>query len=357
MANAAMSSARCPQAVSTVDAFLAVARRVLTKRPMRRALATLIIITCAAALGLAQNSEPSNEQPALPTAPEPQAAPAPAQPATVTIPSGTRFALVLTHPISSKTVHRGDDIYAQTTAPVAIGDQVVIPAGTYVQGVVEKLSRDDSRGEIQLQSASVIFPDGYIAHVGGPLQVESDEGTAWANPSGGTRAGAIIAPAAGLGIGAAIGAAAHTTHSSTLAGQVITSSTAKGLAIGSIVGLAAGAAVAIVVLTHSHQFFVDVGSPMQMTLQQPMILAQNRVDDANREAQVHPPAITPAAPRPIPVYYPPTFPANHGTCYTPGTPGTPPTVIPGTPGPNGIPGPPTVIPGTPAIPGSPYPCP
>jgi hypothetical protein len=51
----------------------------------------------------------------------------------VTIPAGTRLALVLSHPVDSKTVHRGDEIYAQITSPVAMADRVVIPAGTFLQ--------------------------------------------------------------------------------------------------------------------------------------------------------------------------------------------------------------------------------
>jgi hypothetical protein len=166
----------------------------------------------------------------------------------------------------------------------------------------------------------------------------------------------VIAPMAGLGLGALIGSAAHTTESSTLGGNTMTTSTPKGIAIGSLVGLAAGGVVALVLMTHSHQFFVDVGSPMRMTLSQPMSLAQDQVADANREAQEHPAAVPMPAPRPQPVAYPST-PIDHGTCFTPDTPGTPPTVIPGIPGPDGVPGPPTIIPGTPSIPGTPYPCP
>jgi hypothetical protein len=338
MANTAMP-AGCPEAVSTMVSFLT-----LAGRSTKRTLVTLAAVACVAAVCFAQ------DQPEPPSAPQPQPA------ATVTIPASTRFALVLSHPVSSTTVRHGDDIHAQTTAPIAIGDQVVIPAGTFIQGTVDKLSRNGSRGEFLLQSAAVIFPDGYIAHIAGPITVESDEGTAWMNPSTGTKVGMVVAPLAGLGLGAAIGSAAHTTTSSTLAGQTITASSPKGLAIGSLIGLAAGGAVALVLLAHSHQFFVDVGAPMQMTLPQPITLAQNRVDDANREAQTHPVSVPMASPRPQPVSYP-AAPVNHGTCFTPGTPGTPPTVIPGAPGPNGIPGPPTVIPGTPPVPGTPYPCP
>src|SRR5207302_1909490 len=109
--------------------------------------------------------------------------------------------------------------------------------------------------------------------------------------SGREKAGMVIAPMAGLGLGALIGSAAHTTQSSTLGGTTITSSTPKGIAIGSIVGLAAGGVVSLVLLTHSHQFFVDVGSPMQMTLPQPLTLAQAQVEDAVRAAQEHPPSV------------------------------------------------------------------
>ncbi len=183
--------------------------------------------------------------------------------------------MVLTNPLSSKSVHRGDQIHAQTTNPIAIADQVVIPAGTFVQGTVDKLSRNGSRGEVMLQSAKFIFSDGYVANIAGPINVESDEGTAWLNPGNGTKAAMFGAPLAGLGLGALIGSAAHTTQSSTLGGTTLTSSTPKGLAIGSMVGLAAGGAVALAVFLHSHQFFVDVGSPMEMTLQQPVTLSQN----------------------------------------------------------------------------------
>jgi hypothetical protein len=348
MANTAIHSVRCRKAVSTMVAFLTLAGK-NARRSLAAVTLTLVTVTCLALTGLAQ------DQPEPPAAPDAQSNSQPGQAApsaTVTIPAGTPFALVLTNPISSKSVHRGDQIHAQTTAPIAIADQVVIPAGTFVQGTVDKLSRNGSRGEVLLQSAKFIFSDGYIATIAGPITVESDEGTVWLNPGNGTKAAMFGAPLAGLGIGALIGSAAHTTQSSTLGGTTITSSTPKGLAIGSMVGLAVGGAVALAVFLHSHQFFVDVGSPMEMTLPQPVTLSQNRVADAVRQAQENPVPPPMASPRPVPYY-----PVNHGTCFTPGTPGTPSTMIPGVPGPSGVPGPPTMIPGTPATPGTPYPCP
>jgi hypothetical protein len=224
-----------------------------------------------------------------------------------------------------------------------------------VQGKVEKLTRRGSRGELLMQSMSVVFPNGYVASVSGPINLESEEGTAWNNPGTGAKVGVIAAPLAGLGAGALIGSAAHTTHTTNFAGMTTTSSTPKGLAIGSIVGLAAGGVVAFVLLARGHNFYVEVGSPLEMTLPQPVTLAEGQIADSLREAAAHPAPLPPVAKRP-----PPPMPASSstGTCYIPGTPGTPDTYIPGTPPIGSSPGTPgTVIPGRPATPSIPYPCP
>jgi hypothetical protein len=343
------------RSVSTMIAFLTLAgtnaRRVLA------VVTTLFLAVACLAQSDAQTQ--TQAQPQLPSAPEPQTSVqtlATPPPASETIPAGTRFALVLTHPVFSNTTRRGDEIHAQTTAPITVGDHVVIPGGLFVQGKVDKLTRNGSRAEMLMESVSVIFPDGYVANIVGPITIEGDEGTAWLNPSGGAKTAAVLAPMAGLGLGALIGSAAHTTHSSTLGGTTLTSSTPTGIAIGSLVGLAAGGVVAIVALTHSHQFFVDVGAPLAMTLPQPLTLAEDQVDDALRQAKDHP--LPPPMPAPRPVRSALSENTDHGTCYIPGTPGTPDTVIPGMPATPDSPGTPdTVIPGIPATPSTPYACP
>jgi hypothetical protein len=271
---------------------------------------------------------------------------------TLIIPVGTRLSLVLTHSVLSKTVHRGDDVYAQTTFPVALGNEVVIPPGTFVQGKVDKLERQGDRGEMHLQSMSVIFPDGYVAPIPGPLNLESDEGYAQRDPGKGYVAAAIAAPIGGAAIGALIGHAANGSPGTDINGMNFNPSKLKSTAIGSMVGLAAGGVVALVMITRGHQFFLDVGSPVAMTLQQPMLLDTDQVADAVRQAAERPTPTQPVAPRPPVSTSTPT-----GTCYTAGTPGTPPTIIPGMPAIGDSPGTPdTVIPGIPATPGTPYPC-
>jgi hypothetical protein len=214
---------------------------------------------------LAQNQDQDQSQTTPPASQTSEQASATSQPSTVTLPAGTRFALVLTNPVSSKTMRRGDVVFAQTTAPVTVGDHVLIPAGTFVQGKIDKLTRDGARAQMLMNSASLVFPDGYVANIAGPLNVDSEEGTAWRNPSGAAKTGAIMAPIAGAVLGVLIGTAAHTTQRSTLGGTTITSSSPKGLMIGSAVGTVAGVAVMFAILLHSHGFFIDVGSPMDDT--------------------------------------------------------------------------------------------
>lgn len=292
-------------------------------------------------------------------------------PEVLTIPAGTHLALVLTQPVQSRRVRRGDDIYAQIMAPVSADSQVVIPPGTFVQGTVDRLGRQGGRGEIDLQSMTITFPDGYVTPIPGPLVLQTDEGYALKDPGQGRSIAAVAMPVAGAGVGAAIGHSI-TPSSSTLTntlppgctgpppGCLSSSLTVPGNAgrntvIGAGVGGAIGAVASMIMIFGTHHFYLDAGAPVQMKLQQPLTLNRKEVSRAIQESEQHPVVTREVAPRPVPP--PDDVSSNHGTCWTPETPGTPPTTIPGAPGPDGIPGPPTVIPGTPAIPGTPYPCP
>jgi hypothetical protein len=102
------------------------------------AIASILLITTTS---FAQDQTTSSAPPAD------SAGVAPIQAEFVTVPASTRLALVLTNPVSTNAMHRGDVVYAQTTAPVIVGDRTVIPAGIFVQGKIEKLTRNGSRAE------------------------------------------------------------------------------------------------------------------------------------------------------------------------------------------------------------------
>ena len=213
--------------------------------------------------------------------------PAPGEPP-VTLPAGTQLALVLTHPVDSKTMHRSDTVFAETTAPVPVNDQVVIPVGASVEGKVEKLTRQGNRAELLMQSVAIAFPNGYVLQIAGPVEISSGEGTAWRNPSDGAKAGAVLAPLPGAGLGTAIGLAVRTTTTTNFAGMTMTSSTPKGMAIGSITGLAAGTVVSVILLARSRHFYVAEGSPLDMVLPHPVKVAERTPSEATRLAAAKP---------------------------------------------------------------------
>jgi hypothetical protein len=310
--------------------------------------AVFSVLLLATITGLAQDSS-QNIATSEPT-------PGPNARQTVTLPAGTRLALVLTQAVQTRYIRRGDDIYAQVTDPVDSANEVVIPPGTFVQGTVDKIERNGGRGEIRLQSMSITFPDGYVTPIPGPLTVESSDGYALKDPGSKRTAGAIAMPFAGLGIGALIGHSAGSSQSaltSTLPPGCVgpppgclsssvtgPGSSGKDTAIGAVVGGAIGGVASLFLLTSSHRFYLDAGAPAQAVLQHPVTLQQDEVTKAVQASGQHAVAQRQVAPRPVP-------PPDMDTPGIPGNPGAPPIIIPGTPGPDGVPGPPTIIPGTP----------
>lgn len=231
-------------------------------------------------------------------------APASAQPVpeatTITVPAGTSIALVLTHPIQSRYIHHGDDIYAQVVSPVTAGNQVVIPPGTLIQGKVDKLGRNGSRGELYLQSMSITYPDGYVAPISGPITLESDDGYALKDPGQGRIVGAVALPAAGFGLGALIGHSVANPQPNTITSTLppgctgpppgcLTSSVTgpgsagKSTVIGAAVGAAIGMVASLTLLFRSHNFFLDVGSPVEMILPHALTLEGDQVATPARD--------------------------------------------------------------------------
>ncbi len=336
------------------------------------ALTATVLLTVAS---FAQQPTPNRQPPESQSTSQDAVASANAAPEAtiVAIPAGTRIALVLTQPIQTRYVRRGDDIYAQITAPVTAGNEVVIPPGTFVQGNVDKIERRGGRGEIHLQSMSITFPDGYVTPIPGPITLESNDGYALKDTGKGRMIGAFALPAAGLGLGALIGHSVASSQPNTITSTLppgctgpppgcLSSSlttpgnTLKSTAIGSMVGLAVGGIASLALVLNSHNFFLDVGSPVEMVLQHPISLQQDEVADAIRDAEQHPAPEHPIA-RPPQLLPPP--PDNGPTfCETPGTPGTPDVDIPGTPAVGDSPGTPAIhIPGFPATPPTTHLCP
>jgi hypothetical protein len=249
----------------------------------------------------------------------------------LTVPSGTRILMALVRPVSTKSTKPGDLVYLQTTFPVTAGDKLLIPAGTFLQGTLARFERHGNRVELQMQSAALIFSNGYKVDLVAAPDLTPGPDADIRTEAGHPRAALGAAAGASAG-GAAVGALAAGT---------------RGAIIGGAIGGPVGFVIAVVLLNHGSSVQIEAGSPVEITLDRPLLLDERQVAEALQQ----PNRVLVSANRPR-TRMALTPPPATGTCFTPEIPGTPPSMIAGAPG-----MPPTVIPGTPAIPGTPYPCP
>ncbi len=147
----------------------------------------------------------------------------------LTVPSGTRLAVVLENGISTRSAKAGDSLYFLTAFPVTLDNRIVIPVGSYLRGSLlesKRPGRVKGRGEFRLRLESLIFPNGYTvdllaalrsADTGGKETTDSegkvtgsggkgkDVGTVATTTATGAGIGAIAGGGKGAGIGAGIG--------------------------------------------------------------------------------------------------------------------------------------------------------
>lgn len=75
------------------------------------------------------------------------------------------MALPLTNPVWAETVKAGEAEYAVTTFPVVIGRAMAIPAGTYVLGQIDAVTKPhwwNPHAEFQMHVGRMIFANGYM---------------------------------------------------------------------------------------------------------------------------------------------------------------------------------------------------
>src|SRR5277367_236278 len=112
--------------------------------------------------------EPAGPQTAAPAPVRPVLKPAyaPQAPANkfITLPSGTRVAVVLENGISTRSAKPGDSVYLRTSFPVTVNNQIIIPVGSYVRGEILEAQRAGhikGKAELRLRLDTLIFPNGY----------------------------------------------------------------------------------------------------------------------------------------------------------------------------------------------------
>ena len=253
-------------------------------RPFAAILPAVFVLGLAASASAVQN-------------PSTLAQPSPASSyASVTLPAGTQIELVVTRPEWAQSAKIGDTVYSQTSFPVVAGGSMAIPAGTYVEGTIEGVTRPTrklERAEIQVLFTKIIFANGYT----------------------------VVLPGG-----------ANAVPPSPSPGETLIAITVQ--------------------VTTANDLLLDNGAEVEMTLGAPLVLDAKQIAQSIPLSRVPAPGQLQSATlcRNIP-----GSPGSPGTPDTviPGSPGTPDITIPGGPD-----MPDTVIPGTPAtpdtvIPGSP----
>jgi hypothetical protein len=226
----------------------------------------------------------------------------------VTLSAGTKVELLVTRPVRTLTAKAGDVIYAQTSFPVVLGTGIAIPAGTYVEGSIESVTRPTrrtNRAEIDVLFTKIIFANGYVVPLPGDPDIT----------------------------GTTPGAGPQSENAETLIAITIQATTANDL-------------------------LLDNGADVEMTLAAPLALDAEQIAEAIPLSHVPQPGQFKSATQCRNIPGSPGTPGSPDTVI-PGSPGTPDITIPGGPGmpDTTIPGtpatPPTVIPGSPGTPGTP----
>jgi hypothetical protein len=81
------------------------------------------------------------------------------------IPKGGHVLLKMMNSVSTRTAQQGDQVYLQTAVPIAAEGQIVVPAGSYVQGVVSHAQRSGrvaGRAELGIRLETLTLAGGKV---------------------------------------------------------------------------------------------------------------------------------------------------------------------------------------------------
>jgi hypothetical protein len=264
-----------------------------------RTLVITALLLCATMASQAQQAEAARSPaPEQATAPASGAAlPSGGEGKSYTVPQGTKVLLSLKSGVNTKTAHAGDGVYLVSTFPVIVGSHVLIPAGVYVQGMVDRVERPGrvhGRAKLLMHFTSMIFPNGQVVEIPGNVNnlpgsngpaVKGSEGTIEQAGNKGRDLGNV---AKGAEIGATGG----------VIGGVASGSPGTGAAIGGLAGAAGG--LIYTLLTRGDEVIIPEGTTLEMVMQRPLVLESSQlegINDVRGNPQYSPSA---AQPRPLP---------------------------------------------------------
>jgi type IV secretion system protein VirB10 len=241
------------------------------------------------------------QQPAAQQAP-PQASAAAVQQATVAastwkapsidVPEGTKVLLELRSAVNTKTARPGDGVYLSSSFPVVVGGQVAIPAGVYVQGVIDQVTRPGrvkGRAAVRMHFSSIIFPNGTVVNIPGVVNSLPGSDGPKVGDEGAVQQASGKGKDAGTVAGATVGGASLGTIGGAVAG-----SPGAGAGYGALAGGAAG--LLYTLFTRGDDVVLNTGQGVEMVLQRPLTITQTNLTGPDVAGQA---AIVPSAQQPM----------------------------------------------------------
>jgi hypothetical protein len=196
--------------------------------------------------------------------------------AKITVPAGTRFSLAVAQAISFKHTRPGDRINLQVIFPVAVGNRMVIPPGTYVQGIVDEITRKDRRYEVlamKLRSANLIFSTGYTVLIPESVDVHPTYGRLAPPDSPNTTRPPVMAAVGGT------------------PDFPVPHMPSFGKIVGIMVGAMAAVTVVALVIHSNRDVYMEAGTPVELLINSPLVLDESSVSAAVQQFSKVPPHI------------------------------------------------------------------
>lgn len=246
-----------------------------------QAVAALGLLSAGALGAIAQQESPSVSPPptqaAATSGTNDQEAVAPAHSQKIyMVPAGTKVLLQLRSAVNTKSAKVGDGVYLASTFPVVVGNRVMIPAGVYVQGVVDRVQRAGhmkGRAQLDMHFTSIIFPNGSVVEIPGIIhsmpgaskQTVKDDGEGTIEQAGDkTRNMGKVAEVA-IPTGGTVGSIGGLES-----GHPI---------LGGIAGIAGGVAAAglVSLFTRGADVNIESGTQVEMVFQRPLLLEEQNI--------------------------------------------------------------------------------
>ncbi len=221
-------------------------------------------------------------------------------PDSILVPPGTKVLLALRSGIDTRTARPGDGVYLSSTFPVVVGTHVAIPAGVYVQGVIDRVVRPGrvkGRAQVGMHFTTIIFPNGSVVSIPGLInsvpgsagpKVKDAEGTIEQSGSKGRDLGRI---ARGAEVGAQGGAI----------GGAVSGSLLRGVGIGALAGGVGG--LVYTLLSRGPDMNLEQGQTVEMVLQRPLAITEANIapspeaPGASAVPLAQPPMLKPGRPK------------------------------------------------------------